>query len=509
MWEDMKVVVRSLFPALMLLRLADQRDPAMDRLYFYTRRMDACLKQSKEELDKVEKQYEDRAGQDITTKMVRYFLDSDKDCIDYTNELRYSGFSDSDESGDETSGVPDVEYGSEMDDDESTISDSNDVVPKPKTLGDKVIGYWNSRKKKLVSDVSVTAWMLSPIPEIMTDADKNHKGEHRNAVDRLIEKWFAHEVSWILCLTYFYFYQILINSFLILLFPQVEHSENKIGELKNTFWEELDLFHSKSGVFGNRDHIWLSADVKTGKSHLWHQKNSLRYTTILGKLACRTTSKILGIGSAERAWGDVKHLKTNKRSHLSAERMKKQATIYGSHCVEMAHIARSNQHVDNAKPCKFWTDEDMDKEFDIFVKAAPSSKPKKIRYFKNWEEDWEEPAIRKKGDPVGIQKLLEKYGGLQWADPDSNNAINLSDSNELAWLRKKNKDPAGYALIAYDKDYDEHAADADDHWNHWCFTEDTRYCIAEYYKENSELGIKIIERETDNDDYDNEKLDEE
>lgn len=78
-----------------------------------------------------------------------------------------------------------------------------------------------------------------------------------------------------------------------------------------------------------------------GKSHFWHKKNTLRFTEVLGKLACRVCSKILGIGSAERAWGDVKHLKTNKRSHLSAKKVKMQATIFGSCSSERASLCHS------------------------------------------------------------------------------------------------------------------------------------------------------------------------
>ena len=42
-----------------------------------------------------------------------------------------------------------------------------------------------------------------------------------------------------------------------------------------------------------------------GNSHLWHQKYSLPSTKVLSSVACRVTSEIPGIGSAERSWGDV------------------------------------------------------------------------------------------------------------------------------------------------------------------------------------------------------------
>jgi hypothetical protein len=39
----------------------------------------------------------------------------------------------------------------------------------------------------------------------------------------------------------------------------------------------------------------------------------------MGHVACRVTSKVLGIGAEERSWGDVKQLKNDKRSHLSID----------------------------------------------------------------------------------------------------------------------------------------------------------------------------------------------
>ena len=37
------------------------------------------------------------------------------------------------------------------------------------------------------------------------------------------------------------------------------------------------------------------------KSHVWHEKYSLPYTTVLGYVACHVTSKFCGIGPAERS----------------------------------------------------------------------------------------------------------------------------------------------------------------------------------------------------------------
>lgn len=277
---------------------------------------------------------------------------------------------------------------------------------------------------------------------------------------------------------------------------QVEHDLYKLGDLINLFWEEFEFFHSKSGPFENRDHIWVSGDIRSGSSHIWHSKNSLRYTKIFGQFACRVCSKILGIGSAERAWGDVKHLKTNKRSHISGDRVKKQATIYGSHCVSLANIERAYKPEEyKNKPYKFWMDEDMDKEFDIFV-ADVSKEPKKKRIFQAWEEEWEADSIKKK-DPVNEAKLLAKYGGLQWYDIDTRKTF-YSNAAEVRWVKEPRK--AGvYCVIGYDEEYEEGKEDEknDEHVEYWEITEDLRYCISEHYKNISNAEVKIITKETE------------
>jgi hypothetical protein len=278
----------------------------------------------------------------------------------------------------------------------------------------------------------------------------------------------------------------------------VEHDAAKLGDMNNLFWEEFDFFHNKAGPFENREHIWVSGDVRSGASHIWHSKNSLRYTKVFGQLACRVCSKILGIGSAERAWGDVKHLKTNKRSHISADRVKKQATIYGSHCISLANMARAYKASDDkSKPYKFWTEEDMDREFDLFEEGN-LPEPKKVRIFRSWEEDWEPEAVKKR-DPVNEAKLLQKYGGLQWYDFDNKKTF-YSNENEIRWFKEPRK--AGvYCIIGYDEDYEEGKTpeDIDEHVEMWHISEDLRYCIAEHYKKNTSLGVKILDEQQKDD----------
>ncbi len=113
------------------------------------------------------------------------------------------------------------------------------------------------------------------------------------------------------------------------------------------FWTEFEDFQAKTGPYEHREYIFCNhLDINEERVYICHNKETLRYTKKFGKYACRVTSKILGIGSAERSWGDVKHLKSNKRSHMSADRIKKQATIFGASCIEQATILRKKEEGD-------------------------------------------------------------------------------------------------------------------------------------------------------------------
>jgi len=55
-WESVKIVICLLFPALILLQLADSNHPNMDKLHFYVHHMDQCLQTSKQLLNQLEEE---------------------------------------------------------------------------------------------------------------------------------------------------------------------------------------------------------------------------------------------------------------------------------------------------------------------------------------------------------------------------------------------------------------------------------------------------------------------
>jgi hypothetical protein len=176
-----------------------------------------------------------------------------------------------------------------------------------------------------------------------------------------------------------------------------------------------------------------------------------------------------------------------------------QATIIGASCVELARIKQEEKFVGSgAGPCRIWRMHDFvgfpDKNEDQTNKTP-------AQIFKAWIEDWEPNAMRTK-DVVNEVRILEKYGGLKWRDPDNNYVQVMSDRFNLQWNRKK-KGEAGYALIVYDEYYRAEDEDKAEHVEHWYVTEDMIESIVAYYSQHDTIdNIENIEKGQDT--YNNE-----
>ena len=167
----------------------------------------------------------------------------------------------------------------------------------------------------------------------------------------------------------------------------------------------------------------------------------------MGRLACRVTSKIIGIGSAERSWGDVKHLKSGKRSHILGKTLEKQATIYGRSCVEVARIKRDFKRKDNIhQENLFFDDEDLAEILKIPSEALKKIVPRR-RTFNGWKETWE--TSTKEKCPKLETRLLQKYGNLKFRDDD--NDVILTINPKYCFYKDgkaPNKGQYGYILYS-------------------------------------------------------------
>lgn len=426
--------VRAVFPMLIVLRLADQKDPVMDKLYFYVRRMDQTIKKSQSILDLMEERTRGIAWRVISEIEIPAFDDDDNESLNYDDETDSIATSDNDSTQDETD----------------------------QTLGQRVAEIWSRRREKLVTDFAIAGWLLSPVPEVYNDCKQNMNGMHRDAVERLLIKMMASEFA---------------------------DDSDELASVTYFFWEEFEQFQSRTGPY-DKAHIWnlsINRDLLLGKSYLWHKKNSYFQTKVLGKFACRVCSKIVGMGSAERNWGDVKYLKSEKRSHLSSASVEKQATIFGASCMADADIERKKIQASTTECYKFWDDDDFDEQFDM---ASDNFivKPNR-RVLKCYMEAWEKEHIRKKDD-VSKAKFLHKYGGLEFEDVDFEGLLMKICDNDMRFRRKpKNdeEDNGGWTPLAYSTK----EGDKPSPWPIFdgCPLHD---CIAAYYRKHPELNVKIL-----------------
>ncbi len=132
-----------------------------------------------------------------------------------------------------------------------------------------------------------------------------------------------------------------------------------------TFYFCTDDFKNKTGIY-EEAHIWVTAANVDVPAYQWHKFYLNPKQTVLGRLACCVTSKILGIGSAERSWKKLKCALSWNCSNMQSEVAKKQAAIAGIHGQE------NNKQVlaEKAKAGLLWDDKDF-KTLKIDAQCLP------------------------------------------------------------------------------------------------------------------------------------------
>ncbi len=83
-------------------------------------------------------------------------------------------------------------------------------------------------------------------------------------------------------------------------------------------------------------------------SYPWHEMNSLPFTQVISFVACQTTSKILEIGSSERASRNVKAIKNWKHASIGSVSLEKRVILSMSAKLVEVQLLRS---LDLSKDC--------------------------------------------------------------------------------------------------------------------------------------------------------------
>ena len=195
------------------------------------------------------------------------------------------------------------------------------------------------------------------------------------------------------------------------------------ARLISVFWKEHGDFWHHCGLY-NEDHLWITAADPSTQSHRWHQMYSLTRSTVLGKLACLVLSKILGTGTAECNFKQIKAAKKGQRANLGNDKAKKQVLIHGAHQQMKAQLSLKKL----AAGGKLWEDDDFETcKMDAYCSEITDSlstagQVQPLRIVRCWVEGWEKKKVGPEGDSILEARLIRKYGGLQWTDPDPDEA---------------------------------------------------------------------------------------
>jgi len=212
---------------------------------------------------------------------------------------------------------------------------------------------------------------------------------------------------------------------------------------------------------------------------------------VLGRLACLVLSKILGIGTAERNWKQVKKAKKGDRAKTGVEKTTKQVLIFSQHQMMRGALRRTALSAAG----KLGNDTDfasmkMDEYCkDLEAKVGDVDEPMTpTRVVRLWKERWEVPKqLGGEGHVQLLARMERKYVGLKLDEMEKGWNIYTVDQVLFDGCRNK-KFMLRVVTIKYDNDKDESHPDNCKEYDVWEINEMTYARIAEYYKNQSGLN---------------------
>jgi hypothetical protein len=113
-----------------------------------------------------------------------------------------------------------------------------------------------------------------------------------------------------------------------------------------------------------------------------------------------------------------------------------QATIFGAACIEKARTLKAEKE----QAMELWSDNDVEFQLGLENFAADEAggevpqvmNPRRL--FQAWFEEWE-VVSSKTNDLVHETRLLHKYSGLRWLDPDSDRMY-VAEKGNMEWHRR-------------------------------------------------------------------------
>jgi hypothetical protein len=196
----------------------------------------------------------------------------------------------------------------------------------------------------------------------------------------------------------------------------------------------------------------------------------------------------------------VKNLKDGQRSHLLADKVAMQATVFGAASAERVKL---EQRFKAKEEIVIWEDADLDKlglnryGIDVAVLTA-STVP--IRKYNCWTEDWKR-AIILVNDLEHQAKFLCKYGGICFANGDESYVIH---SGKMYFQKQRGQ--SRYCVLACkdiyetedENDTPEEAKEKAMTYDIFDIDDDLHGLIYEFYRANPDPKICCIAGQSSN-----------
>ena len=107
---------------------------------------------------------------------------------------------------------------------------------------------------------------------------------------------------------------------------------------------------------------------------------------------------------------------------------------------------------------------------------------------KTWVEGWEKRVLGPSGEYIFDARLIRKYGGLRWFDPDDNVEF-TAHQNKMHF--KKRHGNNRYLILGildgFNLDYDENHESNVNLWEPWHMSDDFFEQVTLYYKDVSDV----------------------
>ena len=413
-WKAVVALLRFVAPVLHLLRLSDRKDPGMDKLKYFSRRMVQYMVDNADDINVIfgnTSELHPTYPTSIWRKLDDYLSSSPPPD---PHSASPNSATNSPESDDDTVTTLD------SDADDASVGtleeeDGLEAPPVPSRLEDNFVAEaleaWNKRRPYLEHSYAITGWFLSPANPIMEDVQTHHGPGDRRTVEALIYK--------------------------LLLKPQLTEEATRRAKLDLTlsFWKEWKDFQTKQGTFSLEMLGWDDTQRETAP-HIWHQIWTLPYTKVLGRVACIVCSKLCGQGQAEREWGFTKDVRQGKRLRLGSQNLMDQVTCYAAYSVE-----RGQSKAAKKKSLQLVVTDDDYRSLGLdgllIDLAKVTGAQREERIVKCFVEDWEKDALKEK--TLNNEVLLRrKYGGLCYYNTDDGGFVKRTiDPNEVRFSRRK------------------------------------------------------------------------